>query len=324
MAFTPDTAYDLIKRAWDHGRLAHAFLIYGEDQADMQYLAARIASLVNDWPGAATLDDLRKRGATVVEPVGKLRKIKVDDMRDADRTLQFTSSSRYKLCVISDADRLSVESGNAFLKTLEEPPANSLILLLTTAPEQLLETIRSRCIRIALFRPSTGGMKLSPPQAELADTLAAWFQSGPPSFPRAAALQSEFQGLLERIREQLTNSNEAALEHEKEVYGKTTDGIWLKERADYYDDLTETLYNGQRQSLLGVVFTWLGEILRHSVGLPATDLPQYAAVISQAAPHYTPASLQLRIQAIEELRSNLSTNVREALALEVGFSKAFA
>ena len=324
MAFTPDSAYDLIKRAWDHGRLAHAFLIYGEDQADMQTLAARMGALVNGWTNVKTLDDLRQKGAVIVEPSGKLRRIKVDDMREADRTLHYTSDSHYKLCVIADADRLAVESGNAFLKTLEEPPDNTLILLLTTAPEQLLDTIRSRSVRVPLFRPTTGGKHLNPAQAELAEMLALWFQTGAPSFTRAAALQSDFQSLLERIRASIVEENDEALEHEKEIYGKTTDGVWLKERADYYDDLTETLYNGQRQHLLGVLFTWMGEILRRTAGLPATDLPQYATISEQAARNFSQADLQRRIQAIEELRSNLATNVREALALEVGFSKAFA
>ena len=55
-----------------------------------------------------------------------------------------------KVAIISDADRLRAEAANAFLKTLEEPPKDSLLLLLSALPEALPETILSRCIAIPL------------------------------------------------------------------------------------------------------------------------------------------------------------------------------
>lgn len=61
-----------------------------------------------------------------------------------------------RICVIPDAERMRPEAANAFLKTLEEPPGESLILLTTAARDRLLATIVSRCRRVAVRPLQTG------------------------------------------------------------------------------------------------------------------------------------------------------------------------
>ena len=56
------------------------------------------------------------------------------------------------MAIVDDADRLSIAAQNALLKTLEEPPGQALLLLVTASPGALLTTVRSRCQRVA-FRP---------------------------------------------------------------------------------------------------------------------------------------------------------------------------
>ncbi len=323
MAFLPDQAYDLIARAHGLERLAHAFLISGSNGDDLRTLAVRIAALVNGWHGVSTLDGLRSKGAIVIEPEGKIRQIKVETMRDAGHRLQLTSDAEMKLCVISDADRLNPSSSNCFLKTLEEPPPNTLILLLTRAPDQLLDTIRSRCVRVPLHRSGENGLALSETGESLVNLLAAYFTSGKPDDSRAAGLLADVQAMLEEVKSTIADRHKAALREEVEMYGKTTDGVWLREREDHYDDLTESAYQEQRNELLGLLFTWLGEIQRRHFGLPAFDLPAWSALTEQLASKYSLSDLHRRLKAVEEMRRNLSTNVREVLALEVGFLHAF-
>ncbi len=55
-----------------------------------------------------------------------------------------------KVGVIDEADRMMEAAENAFLKTLEEPPEGCLLIMITAYPEQLLDTILSRCIRVTL------------------------------------------------------------------------------------------------------------------------------------------------------------------------------
>src|SRR5437899_13106849 len=70
-------------------------------------------------------------------------------MRDVMHTIQLKpTQSKFKFAIIVAADRLNPQAANAFLKTLEEPPANSILILLTTDPQRILETIQSRCLRL--------------------------------------------------------------------------------------------------------------------------------------------------------------------------------
>ena len=86
------------------------------------------------------------------------RDIKVDQVRKLQERLSFRAlEARYKVVVLVSAEQLNESAQNAFLKTLEEPPAGTLLLLLATGMERLLPTIRSRCSRVQ-FGPLPRGM----------------------------------------------------------------------------------------------------------------------------------------------------------------------
>lgn len=78
--------------------------------------------------------------------------ISVDDIRVQvnDDIVIRPYSSRYKIYIIADADMMTVQAQNALLKTIEEPPAYAVIMLLTENAEVLLPTIRSRCVMMKL------------------------------------------------------------------------------------------------------------------------------------------------------------------------------
>jgi hypothetical protein len=79
-------------------------------------------------------------------PESKTRQIVVEAMRTFDSRLNLsTDACRPKIGVVAEADCLGNEAQNTFLKTLEEPPPHTLLLLYTTQPRLLLPTIRSRC-----------------------------------------------------------------------------------------------------------------------------------------------------------------------------------
>ena len=78
--------------------------------------------------------------------------ISVDDIRvqvNDDIAIR-PYSSKYKVYIIADADVMTVQAQNALLKTIEEPPAYAVIMLLTENAEVLLPTIRSRCVMMKL------------------------------------------------------------------------------------------------------------------------------------------------------------------------------
>src|SRR5947199_5062563 len=150
MAFTRNAAIGFLRRAHDQKRLAHAYLISGPAGSGKREVAAKLASAVN----GTEADDVfssKAREIFVAEPESKSRRILIEQIRELEHGLQMRASDgRRKVAIIAEADRLQPQAANAFLKTLEEPPRNSLLLLLSALPEALPDTIVSRCIAIPL------------------------------------------------------------------------------------------------------------------------------------------------------------------------------
>ncbi|MBL9152657.1 MAG: hypothetical protein JNK37_09240 [Verrucomicrobiales bacterium] len=325
MSFSADKAYELIALAREHGRLAHAYLIAGPEGAGKRALAERIVRLVNDESaGELTgIDALRGPLVHVVRPESKSRRIAIDAIREAEHTLHLSvGEGRTKFVIVDDCDRMGQEAENAFLKTLEEPPKASMLLLITAQPEQLLDTILSRCIRIYLKGPS-GGMARDAVADQLLEALRHHFQSGARGIPGAMGLMGTFTELLKEEKTAIGKRHEVALKLEVEHYRKTTEGDWLKRREDYYEVLTVSEYLQCRSRLLEFLVAWYGDALRQQAGGRELDLPDYAAATAALAGQLDGGELDRRIEEIEKLRAHLNTNVNETLALEVAFVRAF-
>src|SRR5436853_4888350 len=150
MAFPRTTALEFLRRAYEQNRLAHAYLISGPPGSGKEMLAAEVASLVNGTP-AKEVFSAKAREIFIAGSELKSRRISIEQIRELEHALQMrAANSRRKVAIITDADRLGDAAANAFLKTLEEPPSDSLLLLLSGLPEALPGTILSRCIAIAL------------------------------------------------------------------------------------------------------------------------------------------------------------------------------
>jgi DNA polymerase-3 subunit delta' len=77
------------------------------------------------------------------------RQIRIEEIRMIDDALSFRPfEGRMKVVIVDDAETMNIPAANAFLKTLEEPPEESVIILVSSRPDLLLPTIRSRCSRI--------------------------------------------------------------------------------------------------------------------------------------------------------------------------------
>jgi DNA polymerase-3 subunit delta' len=87
----------------------------------------------------------------IVEPEERL--IRIEEIRAIEEALSFTPfEGKKKVVIVDDADTMNLAAANTFLKTLEEPPEDSLIILVASRPDSLLPTIRSRCSTIT-FHP---------------------------------------------------------------------------------------------------------------------------------------------------------------------------
>lgn len=337
MAYTEDRAFELVKSAHERERLGHAFLITGEATAGGERLASRMIELVNDVknpteglelfgdgsaPEPQTIEALEGDLVRVVRPEMKSRRISVKQMRELEKSMyQSSEKGCWKVGVVLEADRMGVEAENAFLKTLEEPPPNCLLLLITSNPDRLLPTILSRCVQLSLMTNT----KREPYDGEvdLLEVLGKIGKSGFGSVGRALTLKAAFSKVLDRRKLTISKANDAAQKEEVLRYKQTTEGDWLKNRENYYKALTESEYLLERGQFLDVLITWLGDVVRQKCDVETLDYPKYSAVTRSVADSESLESLLQRMEALEKLGSLLETNVSEPLALEVGFMQAF-
>jgi len=323
MPFTSDEAYTHLERARAHDRLAHAYLLTGPAGSGKRELAGRICALLL---GESAGDPWKHPDVHRIEPESKSRRILIDQVRELERSLQLSSMrGGPKIGVIVDADRLRPEAANAFLKTLEEPPAQSHLLLLSSLPDQLLETILSRCLEVPLRRLEA--FEPDPIQRRLLASLQAATLRDASGLVHAYALVREFQMLLAEAREAIQSEAEAALKEEEQHYKQTSDaGKWLEDREDYYKALIESRYVAARNSLLDVLEQWHADALRQQAGeSPALDHPACAAETARLAARESPPALLRKAAAFGALREQLGNpGIQEQLAIECAFLAAFA
>jgi DNA polymerase-3 subunit delta' len=326
MAFKADIALQFVDRARERGRLAHAYLITGPKEAHLASFAVQFLNLVS---GArhADLETWMKKGICVVRPESKSRQIKVDAVREQIEPFLFitTSGAEHRFVVIVDAERMNAQAQNAFLRTLEEPPPRTLFLLLSEQPEQFLETILSRVIKISLV-PEQMTRTLTEPETRLVELLSDLAGRKTDSLAGAMSLRREFEAILEDIHDDLTKELEAIFEGEKKHYKQTTDvdSAWVKAREEGTNAAIEARYRQERDALMELLLAWMGDVLRHQVGVTRLDLPQYAEATRALAARWDAGTLSRRLKELRKLHSNLHTNVNETLALDAAFMAAFA
>lgn len=157
-----DKPITILKRALANRTLAHAYLFSGEEGVGKKMTALALAGAVNcadagpeggcgTCPSCRKIARLEHPDVHIVAPDGD--EIKIDQVRQAQADLSLKPFEGEKKALIVDgAETMNAASSNAFLKTLEEPPGDALIILVASRPQGLLPTIRSRCQEIR-FHP---------------------------------------------------------------------------------------------------------------------------------------------------------------------------
>jgi DNA polymerase-3 subunit delta' len=322
MAFSRKAALGYLQRAHEQGRLAHAYLISGPPGSGKRSVAAELASVVNRTD-PRDLFSANAREIFIAEPESKSRRIVIEHIRELEHVLQMRGpEGRRKVVIVSEADRLQPQAANAFLKTLEEPPKDSLLLLLSALPEALPDTIISRCIAVPLA--ASEAQAAAPEQVELVEVLRGAATEKRWSVQEAYRLTQGVLRLLGAIREEIKMQNAEALKREEARYRNSTDGAWLDEREEYYKALTESAYLQRRAALIEILFQWWSDVLRARTDLDHQDLPTAKKETALVAKRFTAAEVLRRIRRLEELRDHLGRNIQEALAIEVAFLGIFA
>ncbi|MGI8604730.1 MAG: hypothetical protein ACR2OZ_17305 [Verrucomicrobiales bacterium] len=324
MAFPPEIALGYIEKAWREGRLSHAYLLTGLATPERRRFAEQMVRLVNRST-AASLEAMAGEGVCLIEPESKSRQITIAQIRALEQLLSLKGAiGKFKVGIVVDADRMNPQAANAFLKTLEEPPSSSLLLLLSGAPGRLLDTVLSRCTRVPLFQSSSAAKyHRSDAEKRLLEALAQHF-STELTPARSLALLGVYQSILSGLKDQIGDANEAERKREAAHYEKTTDcAKWLKDREDHHDALTSAQYLQARAGLLETVLLWFGDILRFQAGHTHLQFPEFSTSVALAARKLATQDLLQRLRCLEDLLRYYDTNVNEALATELAFLGAF-
>lgn len=147
-----DTPVNVLERALRTGKMAHAYLFEGIEGCGKMTTALALVEAAfcgrdeacGQCPSCRKMASRQHPDLHVVEPDGAF--IKIDQIRDLQRELVLRPvEASMKACIIDEADRLNPAAANALLKTLEEPPGNALMILLTSRLASILPTVRSRC-----------------------------------------------------------------------------------------------------------------------------------------------------------------------------------
>jgi len=152
--------WEFLKKTFDSGKLPHSLLFQGQEQIGKKTLALEFAKYLNcekkdgkpchECRSCQDIQNNRYPDLILIEPRDK--EIQISQIRDLSWQLSLKPYfSNLKIAIIDNAHLMNQEAQNCFLKTLEEPKGNSLLILITEYPELLFSTILSRVQKIKFF-----------------------------------------------------------------------------------------------------------------------------------------------------------------------------
>jgi DNA polymerase III subunit delta' len=303
---TPSIA--VIEEAIARQRLSHSVLLHGDDLETLNAIALAIADrLLNGAPDrrvASTFPPDQHPDCFQLRPSGKARFIRIGEsasepgtMREFINKLTVTSAvAARKVGIVHEADRMNLQTANAFLKTLEEPPAHTTLLLVTTRPYALLPTIRSRVLH---FRFPSAAASIN------ADGWSPWLE--------------DYRGWLGRLVEGVGNDKHAIADHVFTLYGlvarfgavldAATAEVWRQQKEklppDLDDDEQVAIETGIANGLRARLFVEIEQATR-TFALPRLT----------AGDEATRRSLVAAIEKLEHDVGLLRLNLNESAALE--------
>jgi DNA polymerase-3 subunit delta' len=304
-------AVQVLDRSIEQDRLGHGILLHSGNLEAIEPIVKAIAGelLKTDK------DPYLHPDCFTLRPSGKARMIRIgsesersqgewpqNSMRRLVIDIQKSSNQGgRKIGIIFEADRMNRQSANAFLKTLEEPPAGTTLFLLTTRPYDLLDTIRSRCLNFRV--PNLAGTIQDPKWLAWTISYREWLsrilqgpskQSIPHLILGSYGLNARYQQLLQELTQEAWNQQKEQL----------PENITKEEK----EALEAGISKGFRKQLLA-------EIEQLTL--------DYTREIEALNPGRLPANALQRVTAeLEHCAGLLEINFNQAAALELFFLKS--
>ncbi len=327
---------ELLKRMLESRRVPGALLFSGEEGVGKKLFALELAKAINcrssegveacgecatcvriskiNYPASDNSDDLKKIFWTDHPDVGLVqpptRVFHVVQMRAVEREANYRPFEGVaRFFIIDEADKLNDASANALLKTLEEPPPTSHLILITSRPAVLLPTIRSRCqaIRFAPLRPEEIEKHLTQNKLATGEEVRLRARSAAGSIGRAVSCDVEVY--RDQRHAMLSVLNALALTGDHTQLLRASEGLNEASHKDEYEarlDLLQTLIRDAWMLSLGV---------RKEQLVNEDILPQ----LTKVAARIDSQRVTRWISEIEELREQLTVNINRKVATDALF-----
>ncbi len=161
--------WGFLRNKFELGQLSHAYLLTGERQLGKKTFAKEIAKIINctgenkscgECNGCRLIEKGSHPDLLIVERKEDQKEIQIAQIRDAQNFLGYKSYyGGYKTVIVDNAEEMSIEAQNCFLKTLEEPKGRTIIFMISSNPALLLSTIYSRCQNVKFFKVKDSEIK---------------------------------------------------------------------------------------------------------------------------------------------------------------------
>ncbi len=302
-------AWDGIRRSYEAGRLAHAYIVVGSPRGAGTAFTESVLQLIfgvsdPDSSGARRIAQRAHPDVVWIEPQSKSRLIRVNEVRVLNHRLQQTAmEGDWKAGVILYADRMNDQAANAFLKTLEEPVGRTLLLLLTETPQAMLPTIRSRCQQIVLSRET------APLDEVWLDRLRSILRAYGGRDPMQVLLASDaLRELLDAIKKDIESSMDKGEGEDQAVYDARVQSRLIEIRAQ----------------VMAAFIQWQRDVLCCAAGGDAEvqilHFPEEIDAIREQARGLSCRAALQRVSLAEEMARRLDRNVPPLLTFQAGLS----
>ena len=239
----------------------------------------------------------------------------IDQMREMIRSLSFAPlGGKYRLFIVEQADTLNPSSENCILKILEEPPPYAVLILLSSNPNSLLPTIRSRCRTVRFSRASTSAIEEVLRSSDLSDddrrVFAACSQGLVGKAISAAsgpAFMEERHTVLQALKSWASGPP---------VMGLQTAETIRKLADPKKNDPDERTRIRRLTEMLDHVLSWYSDLLAMKVGGAQQVNVDYADDLAEQVGRYSAGRLRRATRSIMDTRRYLEGNITPQLALE--------
>lgn len=314
-----DRNIEIFRRSLRSGKTSHAYIFEGPPgcgrrKTALALIQALYCENVSDDACGVCASCRKVAGGShadihFLEPLPDKRDITIAQLRDLQRDLTLRPyEAPRKACIMEPADRMNVNSANSFLKTLEEPPGNAIIILLTENADMLLATIRSRC-QLIRFAP------LSPEHIE-----KLLEKGGMPSSDAALAAQmadGSMQKALELDNEELAARQELMLKH--------LENLSLKRIVSVFD-ASEQIGGNRDEALaaLDMLLSFTRDMLHISAGCNDVINSSVRPRLEEMARRMNLERILGLADVVMETRRSVQRNANVKLALDNLFMKIAA